>query len=318
MNAPEAQQAFFKDLVAVLPDQHEAEFGIWMRPRSARTMSSWRACSVPSHVWKANEPIAIYRGVLISSGEDTLEEESSATGMLARFIELEGSPFERFDATTGALVDDVRSIIRSNHGHVYPRYVKRLMSLNDREREELREQFEKRTRYYETLAQGNGILARRSPVFAAAEIAGQLLAEILAFTDLDPVPSVTRIFARVRDEDNSDQAADARLQLLSWAQANDNFFIKRRDDEELPQTGKFRGEIFGVKGRVKDEHFIAIFQHKVSEILKKLGFRPRSILIQWRAQGVIQVSGDRKGKANKFTYPVSIDGKQVRLIKIVA
>ena len=259
-----------------------------------------------------------YGNRLISSGEDTLEEESSATGMLARFIELEGSPFERFDSSTGALVDDVRSIIRSNYGHVYPRYVKHLMSLSDRQREELREQFEKRTRYYDTLAQGKGILARRSPVFAAAEIAGQLLAEILAFTDLNPVPSVTRIFARVRDEDNLDQATDAQLQLLSWAQANDNFFIKRRDDEESPQTGKFRGEIFGVKGRVKDQHFIAIFPHKVSEILKKLGFRPRSILIQWRAQGVIQVSGDRKGKANKFTYPVTIDGKQVRLIKIVA
>src|SRR6266516_5170592 len=107
-----------------------------MRPRSALSMSSWRAGYVPSHVWKANEPIAIYRGVLISSGEDTLEEESSATGMLARFIELEGSPFERFDATTGALVDEVRSIIRSNYGHVYPLYIKHLMSLAGRRRAE--------------------------------------------------------------------------------------------------------------------------------------------------------------------------------------
>jgi len=33
---------------------------------------------------------------------------------------------------------------------------------------------------------------------------------------------------------------------------------------------------------------------------------------------VIQVSGGKKGKADKFTYPVRIGGKQVRMIKIVA
>lgn len=96
-----------------------------------------------ARVWKANEPIAIYRGVLISSGEDTLEEECSATGMLARFIELEGSPFESFDASTGALVDEVRSIIRSNYGHIYPLYIKHLMSLTGPRRDELRGEFEK-------------------------------------------------------------------------------------------------------------------------------------------------------------------------------
>ena len=64
--------------------------------------------------------------------------------------------------------------------------------------------------------------------------------------------------------------------------------------------------------------FVAIFPHKVYGMLRKFGFRRRSVLIQWRAQGVIQVSGGKKGKADKFTYPVRIGGKQVRMIKIVA
>ena len=53
-------------------------------------------------------------------------------------------------------------------------------------------------------------------------------------------------------------------------------------------------------------------------MLRKFGFRRRSVLIQWRAQGVIQVSGGKTGKADKFTYPVRIGGKQVRMMKIVA
>jgi len=53
-------------------------------------------------------------------------------------------------------------------------------------------------------------------------------------------------------------------------------------------------------------------------MLRRFGFRPRSVLIQWRAQGVIQVSGGKKVKADKFTYPVRMGGKQLRMIKIVA
>ena len=53
-------------------------------------------------------------------------------------------------------------------------------------------------------------------------------------------------------------------------------------------------------------------------MLRKFGFRRGSVLIQWRAQGVIQVSGGKKGKADKFTYPVRIGGKQVHMMKIVA
>src|SRR5438876_4838501 len=68
--------------------------------------------------------------------------------------------------------------------------------------------------------------------------------------------------------------------------ANDTFFIKRLDDQELLQTGNFRGEILGVKS----QDFVAIFPHKVYGMLRKFGFRRRSVLIQWRAQGVIQVS----------------------------
>ena len=33
---------------------------------------------------------------------------------------------------------------------------------------------------------------------------------------------------------------------------------------------------------------------------------------------MIQVSGGKKGKADKFTYPVRMGGKQLRMIKIVA
>ena len=46
---------------------------------------------------------------------------------------------------------------------------------------------------------------------------------------------------------------------------------------------------------------LAIFPHKAYGMLRKFGFRPRSVLIQWRAD---QISGGKKGKADKFTYPV--------------
>src|SRR5262245_22638034 len=261
------------------------------------------------------ETIATYEGVLISSGEYSLKEESSTTGMDARFIELEGSPFERFDASTGALVDEIQSGIRSNYGHVWPRWLEYVMNLDLGRREELQDKFESIKNQLKALAQGNNILARRAPSFAASAIAGQWLHQTMGFSDPNhPLSVVMRIFERVReDEANCDQGTEALRRILSWARANENFFLKRVDDNRLSPGDKPRGEIFGVM----DPSFIAIYPHKLDRILKEFGYHPRSIKTQWRDDRVIQVSGSTKGKDDRFSYLVRIGGKQDRLVKIV-
>src|SRR5207247_11474495 len=68
---------------------------------------------------RGNTPLSAWKGVLISSGEFPLVEESNTSGMLARSIQIGGSPLGRVDRAMGTLVAEVNSIIRDNYGQVY-------------------------------------------------------------------------------------------------------------------------------------------------------------------------------------------------------
>ena len=57
--------------------------------------------SAAPSVWKTGDHRDLRRRFDFIRGGLHSKEESSATGMDARFIELEGPPFDRFDASTG-------------------------------------------------------------------------------------------------------------------------------------------------------------------------------------------------------------------------
>src|SRR5213593_992954 len=104
---------------------------------------------------RGNTPLSAWKGVLISSGEFPLVEESNTSGMLARSIQIGGSPLGRVDKAMGTFVAEVNSIIRDNYGQVYSLFIERLIGLSETRRGQLREQFEQRRRCYEEEAKGS-------------------------------------------------------------------------------------------------------------------------------------------------------------------
>ena len=190
--------------------------------------------------------------------------------MLARSIQIGGSPLGRVDRAMGTLVAEVNSIIRDNYGQVYSLFIERLIGLSETRRGQLREQFGQRRRCYEEEAKG--ILGRQASVFAAAEAAGWLIEEILELRDLNPDGVVNRIFARVCDEAESDGPRNALVEILGWADANDDYFSHRLLDGSLAPARP--GEKLGHK----DPNSVAIYPAKLKEMLRRFGYDIKTTL----------------------------------------
>ncbi|PYV33042.1 MAG: hypothetical protein DMG09_23065, partial [Acidobacteria bacterium] len=196
------------------------------------------------------------------------------------------------------------SIIRDNYGQVYSLFIERLIGLSETRRGQLREQFEQRRRCYEEEAKG--ILGRQASVFAAAETAGRLIEEILELRDLNPDGVVNRIFARVCDEAESDGPRNALVEILGWADANDDYFSHRLLDGSLAPARP--GEKLGHK----DPNSVAIYPAKLKEMLRRFGYDIKTTLTAWRDRNWIKLTEN-----DKFTYVVRAPNGRTRMIKIV-
>src|SRR5438034_151637 len=153
---------------------------------------------------------------------------------------------------------------------------------------------------------GQGILGRQAPVFAAAETAGRLIEEILELRDLNPDGVVNRIFARVCDEAESDGPRNALVEILGWADANDDYFSHRLLDGSLAPARP--GEKLGHK----DPHSVAIYPAKLKEMLRRFGYDIKTTLTAWRDRNWIKLTEN-----DKFTYVVRTPNGRTRMIKIM-
>jgi hypothetical protein len=109
---------------------------------------------------------------------------------------------------------------------------------------------------------------RYSHYFAVVDMAARLANEVLGINNPDANKKIFHVFMDFIGESvhETDMAGRAMRHILSWASANEKFF----NDSPYESYGSW----------LEGEH-IAIYPHKLTEILKEQKFSERAILKEW-------------------------------------
>jgi hypothetical protein len=200
------------------------------------------------------------------------------------------------------VINAIKHQLRENYGHAGPLFVREIAKqVNNPEWvKQLQRQYRDKQQDFSSMATIE-IGDRVSHYFAVVDVAARLVSEILDIYHEKATDMIAKVFLDyVKESDQeTDMATRAMRYVLSWASGNERYF-KSMDYESY--------------GVWNDNEYIAIYPHKLAEVLKKEGFSERSILKEWGNRGWIKKSNEG------FTYPVRVnDGlnfKQRRMILI--
>jgi hypothetical protein len=183
------------------------------------------------------------------------------------------------------ILNTIKHQLRENYGHAGSMFVREIAKkVNDPEWvKELQREYRQKQREFSSQATME-IGDRVSHYFAVVEVAARLVNEILDLRHNQATEMIAKLFQDyVKESDQkTDMATRAMRHVLSWASGNERYF-KSMDYES-----------YGVW--VEGEH-IAIYPHKLTEVLKKEGFSERSVLKEWANRNWIKCQ-------DGFTYPI--------------
>jgi len=236
--------------------------------------------------------------VCFSTGEKQLTESTQYDGAKARTIEFNGSPFGKNE---GKIVNDIKTCVRENYGHIGNLFIKKLME--DLEKpEKLAEFKESYATFRELLSMRttNEIGNRMAGYFAIIQLAGTLIEDYFKLGG-NVLQTIENCFLEAINERKSEGNTSERAlnEVLSFAQANMKSFLGKTDD--------FTKENFGIW---KDKQYISFHPHKLKDVLTKAGFSYNSIVRSWGDKNIIKKSKD------SVTYPVFYENISYRLIVI--
>jgi uncharacterized protein (DUF927 family) len=243
---------------------------------------------------------ATWQTVCFSTGEKPLTECTTFAGAKARTIEFHGSPFTN---QIGSFINRLKHVIRENYGHAGHMFIKHLVSLvsNPDEVEKLKTEYRKSQAELAEIAQTE-VGDRYSHYFAVVDLAATLANQVLGINNPDANQKIFKVFMDFIGESvhEIDMAGRAMKYVLSWASGNERYF---KDSSAYESYGVW----------VENE-YIAIYPHKLSEILREQKFSERVILREWADRKWI------KRKDNHYTIliKVKVEGevKPRRLITI--
>ena len=240
-----------------------------------------------------------WRTVCLSTGEKSITECTTFGGAKARTISFNGYPFDNMPVE---IINAIRNQLRENYGHAGPIFAKAITEKfrNQEEVEKLKKQYRKKQQEFSRMAPIE-LGDRIAHYFAAVDVAARLVNEILDIHHEKGIEMIAQVFLDyVRDsEQDLDMPTRAMKYVLSWASGNERYF-KNPDFES-----------YGVWA---EGEYIAIYPHKLTEVLKKEGFSERSVLKEWDNRKWL------KSTESNYTYPIRIkegmDIKRRRMIVI--
>jgi uncharacterized protein (DUF927 family) len=243
---------------------------------------------------------ATWQTVCFSTGEKPLTECTTFAGAKARTIGFHGSPFTN---QIGSFINRLKHVIRENYGHAGHMFIKHLVSLvsNPDEVDKLKAEYRKTQAELAEIAQTE-VGDRYSHYFAVVDMAARLANQVLGINNPDANKKIFHVFMDFIGESvhETDMAGRAMKYVLSWASGNERYF---KDSSAYESYGVW----------VENE-YIAIYPHKLNEVLKMEKFSEKAILKEWANRNWII------SERGHYTYPVRIcvDGilKQRRMIKI--
>jgi putative DNA primase/helicase len=241
--------------------------------------------------------------VCFSTGERPLTECTTFAGARARTIEIFGSPFPDVG---GEFISDLKKGIRENYGHAGKRYIEGITSLLNKEEEidQLRKDYSNYQRELSKVA-NTEVGDRYSHYFATVKIAANLAHRILGFGDpVEIDESIYKVFEGLVNEDLGNVDISTRMMelFISWACSNEKSFAKQDSCESDTR------ESYGLW---REGEFIAIYPHKLHEILTGRGYSERTALKGWAEKGWIK----RNGK--NLTVPQRVNHKATRRLVTV-
>jgi hypothetical protein len=171
---------------------------------------------------------------------------------------------------------------------------------NPDEVEKLKAEYRKSQAEFAEIAQTE-VGDRYSHYFAVVDMAARLANEVLEINNPDANKKIFHVFMDFIGESvhEIDMAGRAMKYVLSWASGNERFF-KNTDFESY--------------GSWVEGEYIAIYPHKLTEVLKKEGFSERSVLKEWANRQWIKRLDNHF--AIKVTIQTSADVKQRRMVTI--
>jgi hypothetical protein len=174
------------------------------------------------------------------------------------------------------IINAIKNQLRENYGHAGPIFAKAITEKfrKQEEVEKLKKQYRKKQQEFSRMAPIE-LGDRLAHYFAAVDVAARLVNEILDIHHDKAIEMIAQVFLDyVKDsEQDLDMPTRAMRHVLSWASGNERYF-KNPDFES-----------YGVWA--EGEH-IAIYPHKLSEVLKKEGFSEKSVLKEWANKGWIK------------------------------
>jgi len=266
---------------------------------------------VGNECWKARggkyrRPDTSWRGVLITSGEYALVDESSPGGAGARVLTLPAPPFGEITQERRHFLDAwLIPQLRAHHALLGRALLQRLLAADEAQRRGLSEQWAGRRDVFATQAAGDSIFARQAPQWGLFALTATLIQDILA------IPSSIRLEDAVWDAFTSAQQLPApdRIQqayeyIRSWAESNRAFFYVRTTVGTSDPTGA--RTVYGLINDV--DHRLAIHLNILRAELARFGEpRPQALLRAWRDRELLRTDGKH------LTYPVTIKGRNIRM-----
>lgn len=238
-----------------------------------------------------------WRTCMLTTGESAITSFSNAGGARARALCVRGAPFGS-DESAGELTPELARRLKLHHGHMGPRFMRAV----SRGIPHLVQRYADLVQHFER-ATTSKIAGRMSSYVALLQVAAEIAHDCGLPGDFaDAIELAQKAAAEGGSE--ADLPREALVQVLGWARMNSARFLGRRaPDARDPDSGYLGHWPSG-------SHTLAIEPAACKKLLVDLGHQPDNILASWRERGYI------RAVAKSFTYPVRIDGDQVRMTVI--
>lgn len=238
-----------------------------------------------------------FRSVLLSSGERPLASFADHGGVRARVLSIQGAPFGKTDAETGALVLRLRRDLAEHHGHAGPLFLSWLLKRRAKW-PELRALYREVLSGYLERAGGHPVAGRLAEPVAAVETAARLAHEALPlpWSYAEPVAALWDELTRHVDE--ADRAAEAFKMAVSYAQARPSQFYGRHEEIGYdPRPLEPRGGWLGRWDRPPGWEFLAWFPEPLGKLIREtMNLDPAGTFQVWRESGWIDATTGKNTK----------------------
>ncbi len=251
---------------------------------------------------KGMQSTPTWRVVAFSSGERALTDVTEYEGAKARTINIFGSPFGMTNVK--AIIHRLQAASRNHYGHAGRAFLEELLPLSECKEslKQLRASYE----FMQTMLSEHGktnIADRLAQYFAAIYIAGKMAERLFAFGG-DPQSIVMDAFLEANGEIKESDTSQRALEITaSWIGSSSNFF----DHNGVLATAE-RSEAFGV---VRTGEYVAVFPHKLKELLERSKFSYPTVLKAWRLREWLHI-----GSGNHGTCSVWFRGRSERMVKL--